>query len=339
MEGNGDLVPDQSREYAIRVASKVIQKPVHITPVVHGEVNTVYFAQFEGKPDAVIRLSSRAHNGFEKEAWAYDKARQAGVDTPHVLHVSGNAVDGFASMITERLTGESGNVVMKEISDEKKREVYTQLGAEMRKLHTVQLSGFGPLQRNGDKYEGAYKTQWDSIEGDLTTSWWAQHAVETGALSQESLADLQSVFRKHKNLFTLPQATLIHADLSRSMKNAVVDPETHKISGIIDFENVIAGDPVQDVANFMFWGEYNQEDFDAFFKGYGNELRQNNDFQTKLLLFQLKKAHEMSVYYKQRGDDTSHTAMQKKAEQYRLQLNTLSDAEPPKPPPPAAFVP
>jgi len=76
-------------------------------------------------------------------------AREAGVHTPKVYKVDTSG-DNFseAYMISERLQGESGNEVVKDMTEQEKLEIYKKLGAEMKKLHSVHIPGFG-RQRSG----------------------------------------------------------------------------------------------------------------------------------------------------------------------------------------------
>src|SRR3989344_7386667 len=92
-----------------------------------GEINAVYFADMEGGPECVIRISpkERDYNTFLQEAWAFGGCRTVSVPTPEVLAVDVSLAQfPEAYMITKRIRGISGEKA--EFTDEQKIDVLKQ---------------------------------------------------------------------------------------------------------------------------------------------------------------------------------------------------------------------
>jgi aminoglycoside phosphotransferase (APT) family kinase protein len=72
---------------------------------------------------------------------------------------------------------------------------------------------------------------------------------------------------------------LVHWDLWDG--NVFVDPATGQVSGLIDFERALWGDPLME-ANFVFW-----QSSAAFLEGYGTPMLDTPAKQTRRLLYNL----------------------------------------------------
>jgi|GEM_PF-4893904 len=129
------------------------------------------------------------------------------------------------------------------------------------RAHGTSVPGYGPLIVNNGRMMGKHGS-------------WAEYlslkAPDIGALLEASIiSDREAAVYRGvaARVFTAPArpARLLHNDFHR--ENILVDQGA--ISGIIDWDNAIAGDPLYDLANVwhVFGGS-----FDLFKAGYGAEI-------------------------------------------------------------------
>lgn len=314
--------PAHTKEEVVQLTESVLgHKVQNLDRKDLGEVNAVYFADLEDGEQCVVRIApkERDWNTFTSEAWAFKKSREMGVPTPEVMAID-VSMSRFpeAFMITRRIKGVSGDTAH---STEEGVALLKQLGHYLSLIHQVKLKGFGrhpEVQR--EELVGKYNSLWESLSSDLYVPWWGETIVKEGLLSQEKVNKYLQMLEDNKDLFDLPQASLVHGD--PSLKNSIVDGD--KITGIVDMENCMASDPIQDFAWHHFWTEGAEPYFTALKDGYDNKALFDDNFMKKLYLYQLYLGQSVLGYYYTRNNQDGIVFVQRRLPVIEKELESLS---------------
>lgn len=149
-----------------------------------------------------------------------------------------------------------------------KKKIYQHLGKCFKIIHGLKVEGAGPvsiLDLKKNKIKGSY-TKWEdffmvNLEEHI-------HKVfDIGIIDKEDEKYIRDIFKIHKGLLNSKNLSLLHNDPSpRNIKT-----DGTKIESILDWEDVIVGDPLWEIAfvNTFNYGEKNQKNFVYFCQGYG----------------------------------------------------------------------
>jgi len=192
----------------------------------------------------------------------------------------------FDYMITTCAAGEN----LENHDDYDIRILYKKLGIKMAKVHSVNYSKFGhPNYRklicNG-VMEGTSNTWIDFFLVNFDQH--LQKLKELDFFSESDKKLFTKVFEKNKSLLEEVKCSLLHNDLGG--RNIIA--KNNRITGIIDWEDAILGDPVWELAfidTFMVGKASGKGYFESFCSGYGvNVIDLYN--QTKFWIYYLRIA-------------------------------------------------
>lgn len=172
------------------------------------------------------------------EAWAYARCAELGVPAPEVIATS---ADPECILVTA-LPGRS-------LWEVAAAHAWPTAGADLRRLHEIQLEGYGPLRWNGGKPCGT------------TDSWspWVTFAYEdgltqlaaAGCISASETAEWEERIRAAlPTIRGRTDARLLHGDLEGGHIFVTSDGV---YAGIIDWGLAQAGDPLWDIARVALW--------------------------------------------------------------------------------------
>lgn len=121
--------------------------------------------------------------------------------------------------------------------------------------------------------QGAYESWGTYLYANLDNH--LHYAEKRGALSSRDAKIVRSLFEKHEPLIvSCSRARLLHGDLG--MHNVFIDPDTLKVTAIIDWEDVLLGDPLFDIA--MFASFFRMDEFiKQFCEGYSHRESSSRD--------------------------------------------------------------
>jgi hygromycin-B 4-O-kinase len=193
-----------------------------------GRTNYV-FAVNHVEGQFVVRISPNANNigAFQKERWASQKAREAGIPSPEVLAVGNDAVSE-PYMITRRVTGTEAT------HHPERRRIIHEMGRYAATINSITTAGFGS---NFDwTNEGPKHSTWngyikEEFEIDKRLALFTEHEI----LPEAELREISRIVENAK-----PHdghATLNHSDLR--LKNVIVD-EGGDIVAIVDWEECVS---------------------------------------------------------------------------------------------------
>ena len=216
-----------------QLANEIIEKhfgkpPRRIVYKRAGRTNFVFAVNhIEGQ--FMVRISPDLNRieAFNKELWATQKVREAGVPSPEVLVVDQD-VDSEPYMITRRVTGS-------EATHHPQRErIIHEMGKYARLINSIPTKGFGG---NFDWTNTGFKSRtWaEYLEKEWEFEKRLQLFIEHKILSQQAVTQLRKTIEDTKTLRI--RACLNHGDLR--LKNVMVDDDG-EIAAIIDWEDCLS---------------------------------------------------------------------------------------------------
>jgi aminoglycoside phosphotransferase (APT) family kinase protein len=220
----------------------------------------------------VIKVYSEDfHWKLEKEVFVYELLRRHRVDAPvpEIL-----AADDSKSLLPYNfsvMTKREGRHVLsliEELSDRELEGINRQVGAILRNLHAVTFDEFGYMGASGIAEPHETNAAYMSVQFEKKI----REFERLGGEDELRRTLEHYVADRAELLVACPRAVLCHDDCHEG--NILVLPEDGwRISGLLDFENVVAGDPLLDLAKAHCYSRRPSEaKLDALVGGYG-ELR------------------------------------------------------------------
>lgn len=207
------------QQYFGKPASRIVYKSSGLTNYVFA-VNHV-----EGQ--FVVRISPDKERikAFQKELWASQKAREAGVPTPEVLAVGNDAV-AEPYMITRRVTGSEAT------HSPNRRHIVHDMGEYAAIINSIPTSGFGS---NFDWTSDKNNLTWDNyLEDEFELHARLELFSKNRLLTDAQLKELLRILDSAKSRL---RTSLNHTDLR--LKNIIVD-EGGDIAAIVDWEECLS---------------------------------------------------------------------------------------------------
>lgn len=248
--------------------------------IVGGEINEVYEVDLGDGAEVIVRVSRDDTKHFEQEVWAIAECAKRGVPVPEVLGVVHLSTPGKPLDICVLRKIEGVLLPQAKLTPDLLERVVGQAGEYLSRIHEIPTQGFGYLDGQG-------KGEYDSIAAESEEL--RRIVPELNDLAGE-LGIGRGVMRRAIELAT-SEAGAEEADVagrggeSRLTHNDFcskhVFVEGHQISGIIDFGEVSAGEPVSD---FVRWDYYDSErlPIDWLMAGYANKAVFDADFSRRL---------------------------------------------------------
>ena len=214
----------------------------------------------QGWHTAYLSEEVRTDRWFDQH-WAIETAHRLGIPAPEIVYSDREA--GFVVMT--RLPGEY-------VRDYEEWDGCpydeAEFGSVLRRLHSVSLDGYGPV----DDFGNTYCQTWPAF---LTVM--AQRMLEICSRRQSIGKDLHVLLSEswYPLLARLDskRAALLHLE-SLGFANILYDPASRKITGFIDYEDCIGGDPLYELVWMCYYygdrGSANSPfNFKRFEEGYG----------------------------------------------------------------------
>jgi aminoglycoside phosphotransferase (APT) family kinase protein len=279
MKDAGCIVP--SRADLARVLGNEVST-VRPLRVVSGGYHSKVFEVDCGKKRYVLRVpvgQQGFHTRFLREhivpdqwfdlRWAIEQARSVCVPAPKIVYSSRD--DNFAFgkfVVLEKLQGEQTTDY--EGWDGCPYEE-SEFGALLRRIHSVRPGGFGPV----DDFGKTYFDTWQAFLVKLADEF-IQRCDERSSISPAIKELLVSRWRPLLCHISLTSPSLLHME-SLGFGNILYDPVSRRITGLLDYEDCLGGDPLFEVIWMRFYFESNGQeqtyfDFAKFERGYGGTI-------------------------------------------------------------------
>lgn len=243
-----------ARRAAMRTPAAVIEEQVRqatgsglarANRLMLGEVNEVYDAVTTAGLRLIVRISHQDDPRFAAERWALDRAREAGLPTPQVLHIERVALDEGQSVtfcIEHKLPGTPLDLLLDQ--GRWPERAIGELGRLLGALHEVRTDGFGYLQPDGRGWPITFA----SIMLDLIPQATDVRAAADHWQVDARLIDLGlDMLQAGKELYSYDDPRLVHGDFS--LDHILIEDD--RVTGIIDMQECAGGHPAADIAYWM----------------------------------------------------------------------------------------
>jgi aminoglycoside phosphotransferase (APT) family kinase protein len=245
-----------------------------------GASNATYFVILDNADEYVVRVAPpNTHDRVAQELWAMRQCQARGIPVPEVI-VAAHAQSECPRpwMIMRRLPGSPAFPAPR--SRAARDAILEQLGQYLARIHTISLPGWGQLEGRDSAIAGRASSLWEAIQDALAER---VAALPTEVLSPHRAEEIRRALKGSKAVFALPSACLVHGDFQ--FKNVLVGDT--RVTGIVDFENLTAGDPVMDFTPIYFWSRQRESDLSAMQRGYGQSPIFDARFSQKLRVYEM----------------------------------------------------
>ena len=183
--------------------------------------------------------------------------------------------------VIEKLEGNIVQFYLKEHLNQEEQLVF-EMGKTMAKLHKIKVHGFGPFdneQAKNGMLRGIHKSLKDFVNAGLEEN--LKRLVNDHILSKETTNKIKKLFHDNE-LLNSKTSVLIHNDFADW--NLLTNGNT--ITGVIDWDECVAGNPVQEIACWSTFFEL--ERIESFLRGYFSEIPMYDNFNEMFQLMRLR---------------------------------------------------
>jgi hygromycin-B 4-O-kinase len=241
--------------------------------IADGETSQAFFFNTQSGRK-VLRVNSLRKHGFLKDAYAAKHFSSKTLPIPNVLEI-GELTKGVFFVVSERASGKT----LDKLNKEDTWRLMPKIIEVLDEIHATPPTGkgYGSWEPNG-------KGESNSWRDEIGHS---QPRRNDELLSSIDLYDHDFHERLQNQIATLldycpEERTLVHADFG--FDNVVSDGDN--ITGVIDWEHSMYGDPLYDEAWLSFWGEHQGYE-EEFRKHYTSQGRLPKNYDERVLCYKL----------------------------------------------------
>lgn len=222
-----------------------------ITPLTGGHAGETFAARpVDGGPVVVLRVYGvgtrrRGPEAPEVQAGVL-RLVQGLVPAPELVEYRTAWPDGVGLLVTTRLPGLQLSQVLVGADDDLQTRLGRSLGEALGRMSGIALTGPGGFHDHRLRI-GLWPEDAESL---VTWLDHYRHGTALEELSDREIEALRGLCERGDTLLAVnPRACLVHGDLSA--RNALADPDTGMITGIVDWEFAHAGHPVEDLGKLL----------------------------------------------------------------------------------------
>lgn len=249
-----------------------------------GNVNSIRVGILESGKEVIIRCHPKGiKNGyFYVESLASKIALEHNLPAykTYVIHELENDCD-VSYQVIEKLEGDTVQFYLKE-HPERENHLVFEMGKTMAKLHKIQTKGFGSFFNHHAKEGvliGIHSSFSEFINAGLEEN--LERLIKNNILSEDIALKMKGLFKDNVLLET-DLSVLIHNDFADW--NLLTDGNT--ITGIIDWDECVAGHPIQEIACWSTF--FDPERIPFFLEGYFSEIPKYDHFDDIFQLMRLR---------------------------------------------------
>ena len=250
-----------------------------------GNVSSVRSGILENGESVIIRSFPKGvKNGyFHVESLVADTVRSAGLPSYETIAIHDMTdLDDLSFHVIQKLPDPAVKTWLNSHPEDEDNIVF-QVGKTMAAMHKITVDGFGPFSNELAKHgtlKGLHDTfvtaQLAGLDFNLDV------LVKANAITAEQATKIKGLFTADNPLLQIDQAVLVHNDFADW--NQLTDGKT--ITGIIDFDEAVGGDPISDIACWSTF--FNPSRLEHFLEGYWNNRDKPADYEAKFELFRLR---------------------------------------------------
>lgn len=271
--------------------------PQTVTRITEGFSNEVYAIDTTDGQQVVVRIH-HASPHFEAEQWALDRCATIGIPTPRFLLLShsGSETAARSICVETRLPGQTLYTLMNKgvLNTVDAASIVRDAGSLLARVHTIPTTGWGRIDATGAGQVARWSDLLDTsiIDG-------AYQAAHKLAISPQTITEAIHYLQTHASLFTTFSPRLLHGDFSP--QQILVD--AGRITGFIDFEFPLSGDPAWE---FAYWDYFTgQQPYQGsmlptewLLEGYRQSLPPDPTFDLRIALWRLELGLGLMDYHR-----------------------------------------
>lgn len=237
-------------------------------PIVAGHSSNVFEVSLPGQA-VIVRAKMAEQQSYAAEQWARHQCHQVGVPAAQIMEVHHlQQPDGrWLSVCIERKC--SGRPLAEIFAEQgadspASQALGEQVGHLVARLHSVQPTGFGPLDGAG---VGRQETFAAHVQDAAARS--AENLMRQPGLDLSIIVDVHHLLRDNASVLEPSRPSVLHGDCGPD--HWFVD--AGHVVGLIDLEGVQGGDPVLDFAWWDYWRDWRlpYAPTEALVRGYGRD--------------------------------------------------------------------
>lgn len=240
-----------------------------------GEIAAVYRIAFAGDhPPVVLKVyPDSLHWKMRKEANVLPLVHdRLSVAAPRVLLADDSKrLLGLNFILMTRLEGTILGLGGLEptLTSEQLISAYTQIGQLLREFHRIPMNAFGYIGASGISMQHPTNRGYQSLQFERKLREFTDRGGAAGLVQQV----VECVARWAHLLDECTGPVFCHNDLHAGNLLAEVANGAVRLTGVLDFEGALAGDPLMDVAKALYY--LNAETRNAIIEGYGDMGRRH----------------------------------------------------------------
>lgn len=269
------------------ILSKLNLKVSKIKQAKGGMINDVFFIKV-GERELVLKVSPHEGPRFGGEYWALKQCSQNNIPVPKALAlgtVRPKLPYPTRYLLATRIPGKRVQSPSRlKLRSAKTSNYLRKAGYLLSKVHTIKTRGFGWLGTNG---KGVYKSWKEFLLEPILNEKLLPYLSEEGFIDKNLEKSIPNFLNSEEEYLQLESPFLLHGDFFLDH----IFTNKGRVSGVIDFENCISGDPLYDLATFELYHEVGRypSPLPHFLEGYKNGFTKE-DLERKIVFYKLQKA-------------------------------------------------
>lgn len=247
----------------------------HYTYTIKVDDKSVFFRADDGKID---------DDYMDAEVAAMNLVRKYGVCVPQVYHCdTSKSKYPIRFQMMEQVAGQPLNYFYQNQTLDRK-SISRKVGRLLANMHSIKLEGFGffdtNVLRNDNRIMGLDKSNHDYFYKKLDEH--LKFLQDKDFLDSRQTQEIEKLVDKNSNLLDLEQGSVVHKDIA--FWNII--GTTDEINAIIDWDDVISGDPADDIAVMRCF--YDDDVIVPLYKGYQEVAKISETFKAKTSLYLIR---------------------------------------------------
>lgn len=192
----------------------------------------------------------RDRDGIALEAWSCDRARESGVPAPDVV-VLDTSCSRFPTSFYVMAKAAGRTLEGASLRQPDLAAVLTELGTHLRALHEITIPGFGWLDEDHFRATGLVRGSAETWPNALfeAVPQSLDYLRDVNALSASEVEHARKVLDVGAPLLSdYTDGRLLHGDMG--LLHVWFDPETRRVTSLVDFGERSSGDPAYDFIDF-----------------------------------------------------------------------------------------
>jgi len=221
-----------------------------------GHDQTVFYIKTDSGFEAIVKIPQSSYremddSGFypmhlpNKQAWLLETLEnQKNILCPRLLFLDPNNKFFVETFVPEANLKE----VMEKVSENEMQLILNNLGSTMKGLHQVKSKKFGYISLDNDNH-GKFDN-WLNMFHEYHES--LRECTQMVDMDEFTVQKIKEIYNEQKDyLASFNEPCLLHADLSFNNIRVQRENEKWRLSAIIDFADVLSGDPLLDFGQFL----------------------------------------------------------------------------------------